>query len=187
MIIINGAERPCANINAYTQAGFQRMHTHLLEAALPDLDTEGLVAYLSTQADIVAAYLFGSQVKGRARAQSDIDLAVLLIEDMEKFARFEKRLELMAALSAFSRRNVDVVILNDAPPLLCHQALSEGRLVFERSASKRIQFEIRADKIYFDLKPLQAFFTEALLQEIRGGRFGERKQRHHRALAHAEK
>lgn len=163
------------------------MRTLPSDFVVPGLDKEALLAYLMTQADVVAAYVFGSQAQGLARPQSDIDLAVLLAEGMDRSARFEKRLELMAALPAFSRRAIDVIILNDAPPLLCHQALSQGRLVFERSAAERIQFEIRADKIFFDLKPLQTFFAQAMLEEIRGGRFGERKHRDHRALADAQK
>lgn len=40
---------------------------------LPMLDEAGLVAFLATQPDIVAAYLFGSMAQGRAAAHSDVD------------------------------------------------------------------------------------------------------------------
>ena len=42
------------------------------------------------------------------------------------------RLKLMTDLgAALHRSDVDVVILNDAPPLLAHRILSQGTLVFE--------------------------------------------------------
>ncbi|RME36982.1 MAG: nucleotidyltransferase domain-containing protein, partial [Thermoflexia bacterium] len=35
-----------------------------------------LLEYLAAQPDVVAAYLFGSVAEGRARLQSDVDIAV---------------------------------------------------------------------------------------------------------------
>jgi hypothetical protein len=46
------------------------------------------------------------------------------------------------------------VILNDAPPLLAHRILSKGRLVFERSASARVRFQVRTAARYLDLIPM---------------------------------
>ena len=39
----------------------------------PVLDETGLIAFLKTQPDIAAAYLFGSLAQGRATPRSDID------------------------------------------------------------------------------------------------------------------
>ena len=39
----------------------------------PMLDETGLIAFLETQPDIAAAYLFGSLAQGRATPRSDID------------------------------------------------------------------------------------------------------------------
>ncbi len=44
----------------------------------PALDEAGLVAFLATQPDVVAAYLFGSLAHGCATPRSDVDIAVLL-------------------------------------------------------------------------------------------------------------
>ncbi len=38
--------------------------------------------FFSGQADVIAAYLFGSRAAGRARPGSDVDVAVLLSEDL---------------------------------------------------------------------------------------------------------
>ncbi len=67
---------------------------------IPGLDKKALLAYLTEQPDVVAAYLFGSHAEGRARPESDIDIAVLLSDRTananidDAMARFDRRMEL---------------------------------------------------------------------------------------------
>lgn len=105
--------------------------------------------------EIRAAYLFGSAAVGRLRPGSDVDVAVLLAQPLGASRSTSYRLELMTDLgAALHRSDVDVVILNDAPPLLAHRVLSQGRLVFERSASDRVRFQVRIAGLYADLVPM---------------------------------
>ena len=139
----------------------------------PQLDEPALIAHLKTQPDIVAAYLFGSMAQGRATPHSDVDLAVLLnLED--NMERFHRRLELMRTLDRFADREVDVVVLNDAPPLLCHQVLKTGRLLYEADRMARVEFEVYAGKFYADLKPMYELFNQALVRELKEGGLGGR-------------
>ncbi|HSD67325.1 MAG TPA: nucleotidyltransferase domain-containing protein [Vicinamibacteria bacterium] len=81
-------------------------------------------------ASVVSAYLFGSHAEGRAHRESDIDVGVLLdrralpkVRD-----RFETALSLSALLQeALGTRQVDLVVLNDAPPGLGRRVVSRGR------------------------------------------------------------
>jgi len=130
--------------------------------------------YFSSQPDVLAAYLFGSWVAGKARSDSDVDTAVLLSEE-NGVARFERRLRLMNEVSDVCGREADVIVLNDAPPLLQHQVLKHGRLIFERDRAARVEFEVRAGKIYADLKPMRRFFQEALFREIQEVGLGGRR------------
>jgi predicted nucleotidyltransferase len=85
------------------------------------------------RADVVSAYLFGSRARGQPHRQSDVDVGVLLRRDRLPTQRdqFEARLGLIALLaSALRGPEVDVVILNDAPPALASRIVSEGRRVF---------------------------------------------------------
>ena len=50
-------------------------------------------------------------------------------------------------------REVDLVDLHTAAPDLIHRVLRDGRLLLERDASRRIQFEVAARNAYFDLLP----------------------------------
>lgn len=119
----------------------------------PALDIPGLAAFLATQPDVIAAYLFGSLAQGRAHPRSDIDVAVLLAA-MDLEAAFHRRLRLMEDLRPYADREVDVVVLNIAPPLLQYQVLKHGRLLYERDRSARVNFEVRVGKVYADLQPM---------------------------------
>lgn len=82
---------------------------------------------------VASAYLFGSVAHGRAHRDSDLDIGVLLDRRTYPGARdrFEARLHLTGRLGAATRRNdVDVVILNDAPPHLARAIVTGGRRVF---------------------------------------------------------
>jgi predicted nucleotidyltransferase len=136
--------------------------------------------YFSSQPDLIAAYLFGSWVAGKARPDSDVDTAVLLSEE-DGVARFERRLRLMSEVSEVCGQEADVVVLNDAPPLLQDQVLRHGRLIFERDRRAQVEFEVRAGKVYADLKPMYDFFTEVLFKEIKEVGLGGRRRHPARA------
>lgn len=104
---------------------------------------------------ISALYLFGSQATETRGPLSDVDVAVLLDEKRvppRKFFRF--RLDLIAAATgACHRPDVDVVILNEATPVLKYEVVRNGRLIYERNRDSRIEFETGAVQHYLDLEP----------------------------------
>ena len=147
-----------------------------LEHHRTELNIEALVAYLAAQPDVLAAYLFGSYARGDARPDSDVDLAVLL-STTDEMERFERRLELIGAVGeVLGRRSADLVVLNDSPPLLTHQVLTHGRLIAERDRMARVEFEVRAGKIYADLLPMYEYFSRDLFQKIREVGLSERRR-----------
>jgi hypothetical protein len=141
-----------------------------------------LLEYLAAQPDVVAAYIFGSVAQGRARPQSDVDIAVLLAADLDEETRFDRRLRLGWEAERVIGRPTDLVVLNDAPPLLQHQVLKHGHLIFERDRAARVEFEVRAGQIYADLKPMYDFFTAVLFKEIREVGLGGRRRRDRRKV-----
>ena len=141
----------------------------------PRLDETGLVAFLATQPDVVAVYLFGSLVEGQTTPHSDVDIAILLVGASDPLAMGDRQLQLMGELERFADREVDLVILNAAPPILRHQVLRNGRLLYERDRRVRVEFEVRAGQVYADLRPLRAFFKEALSREIKEAGLGGKR------------
>lgn len=123
---------------------------------------------LSKRREIDAAYVFGSAATGRTRRDSDLDIAVLLARPLAPSRATDYRLGLMTDLgSVLHRSDVEVVILNDASPLLAHRVLSRGTLVFERSASARIRFQVRTASRYFDLIPMYETHIRYLKQRVK--------------------
>jgi predicted nucleotidyltransferase len=94
-----------------------------------------LAEYLrvSAPAGVHAVYLFGSHAEGRAHRESDVDVGVLL--DWRRYPssreRFDVRVDLGSELiQALGNNQVDVVILNDAPPELGRAIVTRGVRVF---------------------------------------------------------
>lgn len=125
---------------------------------------EALQKFFRQQKEVVFCYLFGSHATGHAIAKSDVDVAVYL-DPLQKQDQFEKRLELIAELSKFLKKEVDVIVLNTAPPFLKHVVLKEGVLLFDRDTSSRIDFELKAANEYFDYKPTLELYNQRLLRE----------------------
>jgi predicted nucleotidyltransferase len=124
-----------------------------------------------TYRQIQAAYIFGSVAAGRTHANSDVDVALLLDRHVRPALRLKYRLGLMADLgSALQRSDVEVVILNEASPLLAHRVLSRGILAFERSPSARVQFQVRTAARYLDLIPMFETNIRYLKRNARRGR-----------------
>jgi predicted nucleotidyltransferase len=130
-----------------------------------------VVECLSRKPEVLAAYVFGSVATSRTRKDSDVDIAVLLSDAIRPSGMFRYRLRLISDLgSALHRPDVDVVILNEAPPLLAHRVLSKGKLVFERSASARIRFQVMTANRYSDLVPAFEIYIHYLKKSVREGR-----------------
>ena len=121
--------------------------------------------------DIQAAYIFGSVAQVRARPDSDIDVAVLLGRRLPDRRALRYRLTLVGELGAALHRNdVQLVILNDAPPLLAQRVLSRGVLVFQRSRTARVRFHVATAQRYEDMVPTMERYVERLKQHVKHGR-----------------
>ncbi len=102
-----------------------------------------------------AVYLFGSSVNGKMTGSSDIDLAILFSEN--KIVDID-RLDIMSRLSSAAGRDIDLVILNDASPLLYHEILLTGKLILENNRECRIQREVKNRKLYEDYRHIHSIY-----------------------------
>ena len=102
---------------------------------------------------MVTAYLFGSVARDAAGPRSDVDVAVLLADDPPRTLA-GLRFDLEDDLREDLRLPVQLVVLNRASVDLVHRVLRDGKLVLDRDPSRRIAFEVRARREYFDLLPI---------------------------------
>lgn len=126
---------------------------------------------VSGRTEIAAIYLFGSQVTARARPDSDTDVAVLVRPSMwpqviSNDHRWRRRLvvELMDALQTDS---IDLVVLNEASPLLVHRVLRDGRMLGCSDPVSRIRFQIAAVAEYLDTLPLREAYLASQQRQLR--------------------
>lgn len=84
-----------------------------------------LKTYFEAQPQVRMAFLFGSWAKARARPDSDIDVAVYLEPGYTK----QDISRIWGDLEDLSEKNVDLIILNEAPASLAWAALRGKRLL----------------------------------------------------------
>lgn len=128
-----------------------------------------LTQRLATEKAVRFALLFGSRSRGLARPGSDWDVAVYLDEKLTPRERFELRLRLLADLSDLG--TIDLVVLNDAPPLLAHRALM-GRQLKVRDKVAYVRFAVRTMQESEDERHHREIYTRAMLGRLQEGSFG---------------
>ncbi|MDD3690417.1 MAG: nucleotidyltransferase domain-containing protein [Synergistaceae bacterium] len=115
--------------------------------------------FFKKEDNIRLAFLIGSFATGKSRPDSDVDVAVL-------FGRIPDHMEILdlrERLSEGLKRDIDLVILNEAGPIIRMQALKTGiRLRAEKGAYE--DFFVRTVNEYEDLKQIRAPIEEAVLR-----------------------
>jgi predicted nucleotidyltransferase len=127
-------------------------------------DLENLCRRLSSDPRVQAIYLFGSAAAGKARGDSDIDLAVLTGERMGLGDELRLR---AIAVEELRRDDIDFVILDNAPPLLRYEVITRGRRLFARDAAAVDMFEHRSIMTYMDSAHLRRMVSEILREATR--------------------
>ena len=122
-------------------------------AERPQLVTR-LTRALEPRVEILEAYLFGSQARGDAHRQSDVDVAVYIDKSLADEGHWGYRAELTTSLmDALGTNDVAVVVLNQAPPLLYHRVLRDGVLLVTRDLQATTTRAGYALSRYFDFLP----------------------------------
>jgi predicted nucleotidyltransferase len=152
-----------------------------------DLNLSGIQAYLTEQPDIVLAYLFGSVARGEEGELSDVDFAILLESGSDRETRLERQIKYFVELDQMISRDVQIVLLNDATPMLAYEVVRDGVLLYERNQQERVDFVVLAMKRYFDVKPMLDFFNQVVIQHIKEEGLGQRKRSPARALKAARR
>lgn len=112
--------------------------------------------------ELKLAVLFGSTARGQARPKSDVDLGVLL----DPYSP-ELRFQVEAELGRAAGRPVDVILLDDAPPLLRFEIAREGILLFQREDHRWTDFKARAMVDWWDWAPTHRMIAAGVVRRLR--------------------
>ena len=128
-----------------------------------------LESFGSRHAEILAIFLYGSQANGLARESSDVDVAVLVVPDAVDDGSLDLRLRYTVELEGTLSNRVDLVLLNQAPPMLRHQIFRSSALVFERDRQRVRRFIGDALVEFFDeIIPIEAAQKTAIRRHLLG-------------------
>ena len=119
--------------------------------------------------EVLFAFLFGSRAEGRPRPDSDWDIGVYVSDALTAEQRFNLRRRLLTELQGMG--SVDVVILNDAPPLLAQRVL-QGASVLVRDRTAYVRFFVRTAALAGDEQHWRRLHMEARKRRLEEGRFG---------------
>lgn len=132
-----------------------------------------LAQALEPRREILEAYLFGSRATATAQPHSDVDVAVYVADPRPAPSPFGYAADLAAALMAvLATPRVDVVVLNEAPPLLHHRVLRDGIRIFSRDLRATTTREGRALSRYCDYVPQLAKIEAAHRARVDAEQFG---------------
>jgi len=105
---------------------------------------------LSRDRNIIAAYIYGSAVRGNYTESSDIDIGVLVKKEI-KDPLYEAKLSIK--IEKKLNKEVEVRVLNNKPLIFLHQVFGHGKLLFSKNEKIRLNFETATINKYFDFLP----------------------------------
>jgi predicted nucleotidyltransferase len=128
---------------------------------------EALREVLLADDRIAYALLFGSTARGNTTQFSDVDVAIGLRSgvtfDLHDIGG------LISELEQAVKRDVDIVILNEAPPGLAYRVFRDGRLLVEKDRRARVEGQARAMLEYLDFEPAERLCTRGVLARAARG------------------
>lgn len=120
----------------------------------------GIRAFLSHRREVLLAFVFGSFLEERLTEESDVDVAILFKDNPD----FSLLTEIMDGISKITRLQTDIVVLNNASPIIKMQVLKRGQVIKKINDSVYNEFFLRTVKEYDDLKMVRKEQEENILK-----------------------
>lgn len=126
------------------------------------MDKSKLIEELKKDPDITAAILFGSYATGHFDGDSDVDVALLFNRGKE--TSLLERLDMQQTLSDVIHKDVDLISLNEASPILAMQVTKYGTPLFIRNQRLYDEYEMKLITDYADVKKMREPFENDILK-----------------------
>lgn len=129
-----------------------------------------LIEFCGRQDDIIALYIFGSRASGTHGPLSDIDIAVLLSQGLEKDFYTKKELDYLGETNEILHTDeVSFVMLNTAPLTIQYGVITDARVLYSKDEEGRLSFEEMVIDRYMDFKFVLDEYDREFLRQIKEG------------------
>ncbi len=116
--------------------------------------------FLQEEPGIAVVYLYGSAASGRDQVNSDIDIAILYKRGNEP--DINKQVQISDELTSKLGREVDLLILNGASPIIRMQVLKKGEKLLVPDRKEANRFFVQTFNEYCDLKITRSVIEEKI-------------------------
>ena len=120
-------------------------------------EINSLVKEISKLKCVSCIFLFGSYVHGRARKDSDIDIAVLTKNAVEKD---------ILDIIGYSSDLFDVSVFSRLPLQIQFRILSEGKILFFRNEKDLYDIKVEVFKKYLDFSHFLKNFYKRVIENV---------------------
>lgn len=121
---------------------------------------EKIKSFFESIPEILSADLFGSFAEGRENDKSDVDIAVLCRPIPSALTLISWREELSVLLN----KEVDLICLNTASPIIAMQVLKNGKNILVKNEREYVNYQIKTYVNYAELKELRAPMEQEILK-----------------------
>lgn len=128
-----------------------------------------LYTYFYKNQQILFAYLFGSYADGTANDSSDIDVAVYYDKSIYQVFDSDQYLTMKMELGGLLKKDVDLIVLNEAKPFLKSRIINKHIKIFSRDTMAEGQFISRSLGEYFDILPYMDMEYERAVSILKEG------------------
>ena len=129
-----------------------------------DLDFDYIKSFLIEELEAELIYLFGSYAAGKARDDSDLDLAFLSSEEIDDYQRFLTAQKLASKLNI----DVDLIDLSQASTVFRAQII-QGELLYAENKQQKQEFEMLTLKKYARLNEERKEIIEKIERGAQNG------------------
>ena len=103
------------------------------------------------------AYVFGSYATGKIGWKRDVDIAI----HVNRKISWKEHVTLIHEIEDAVKKPVDLIILNEAPPILAYEIISKGKPILTRNNQLKTEVEVKIMHEYLDLKfKLKTYYKE---------------------------
>ena len=118
---------------------------------------------LLTNPKIVSAYILGSYTSGRAKNESDFDLAVV-VEKKTNITQ-DQVYDLISKINF--PKDLDLSLVDKtSSPIFLFQIISTGRCIYQRSQNDKVNFEAFVLRKYYDTQHIRNIYYSYLKEKF---------------------